>query len=45
MLILQKPITRAELHADLERLLLEHGSEGEYLWGFNLYPEEDGRGS
>ena len=31
----------AELHADLERLLLENGSAGEDLWGFNLYPEED----
>ena len=30
----------AELHADLERLLLENGSAGENLWGFNLYPEE-----
>ncbi|MBQ7253302.1 MAG: hypothetical protein IJS30_01340 [Bacteroidales bacterium] len=32
----------AELHADLERLLLDNGSNGEDLWGFNLYPEEDG---
>ena len=32
----------AELHADLERLLLENGSAGEDLWGFNLYPEEEG---
>ena len=32
----------AELHADLERLLLENGSAGEDLWGFNLYPEEKG---
>ena len=32
----------AELHADLERLLLENGSAGENLWGFNLYPEEEG---
>ena len=31
----------AELHADLERLLLENGSAGEDLWGFNLYPEEE----
>ena len=30
----------AELHADLERLLLENGSAGEDLWGFNLYPGE-----
>lgn len=32
----------AELHADLERLLLENGSLGEDLWGFNLYPDEEG---
>ncbi len=32
----------AELHADLERLLLENGSAEEDLWGFNLYPEEEG---
>lgn len=32
----------AELHADLERLLLENGSVEEDLWGFNLYPEEEG---
>ena len=32
----------AELHADLERLLLENGSAGEDLWGFNLYSEEEG---
>ena len=32
----------AELHADLERLLLENGSAGEDLWGFNLYPHEEG---
>lgn len=32
----------AELHADLERLLLDSGSLQENLWGFNLYPEEQG---
>ena len=32
----------AELHADLESMLLENGSEQEYLWGFNLYPDEIG---
>lgn len=31
----------AELHSDLERLLLEDGSEQEFLWGINLYPEVD----
>lgn len=30
----------ADLHADLERMLLENGSEQSSLWGFNLYPEE-----
>ncbi|MBI4250356.1 hypothetical protein HY622_02100 [Candidatus Uhrbacteria bacterium] len=28
----------AELHADLERVLLENGSRQEDLWGINLYP-------
>ena len=32
----------AELHADLESMLLEQGSEQEFLWGFNLYPDEMG---
>ena len=32
----------AELHADLESMLLENGSEQNNLWGFNLYPEETG---
>ena len=32
----------AELHADLVRLLLENGSAGQDLWGFNLYPDEMG---
>lgn len=31
----------AELHADLEALLLENGSEQSHLWGINLYPEMD----
>ena len=30
----------ADLHADLERMLLEKGSEQTSLWGFNLYPDE-----
>ncbi len=29
----------AELHADLEALLLDDGSERNSLWGINLYPE------
>lgn len=32
----------AELHADLEKLLLEEGSLQESLWGINLYPEVEG---
>jgi hypothetical protein len=32
----------AELHADEEALLLEHGSNQRDLWGINLYPEIDG---
>lgn len=32
----------AEMHADLETLLLESGSRQENLWGFNFYPEMDG---
>lgn len=30
----------AELHADLEALLLEKGSTQSALWGINLYPDE-----
>lgn len=32
----------AELHSDLEQLLLENGSLQEDLWGFNIYPEVEG---
>lgn len=32
----------AELHADLETVLLEKGSKQDVLWGINLYPEENG---
>ena len=32
----------ADLHADLERLLLENSSQQTSLWGFNLYPNETG---
>lgn len=31
----------AELHADLEALLLSNGAAQENLWGINLWPEED----
>lgn len=29
------------LHADLEKCLLENGSQQYALWGINLYPHED----
>ncbi|MBN1870282.1 MAG: hypothetical protein JW847_06900 [Candidatus Omnitrophica bacterium] len=32
----------AELHSDLEALLLEDGSKQKDLWGINLYPEMRG---
>ena len=32
----------AELHSDLEALLLEHGSAQKNLWGVNLYPDLTG---
>ena len=30
----------AELHSDLEALLLDNGSKQKNLWGINIYPEE-----
>jgi hypothetical protein len=30
----------AELHSDLEALLIEDGSRQKDLWGINLYPDE-----
>lgn len=32
----------AELHSDLEALLLENGSRQKSLWGINLYPDMQG---
>ena len=32
----------AELHADLEKMLLENGSQQSDLWGINLYPQLNG---
>ena len=32
----------AELHSDLEALLLQEGSKQKDLWGINLYPEMPG---
>jgi len=34
----------AELHSDLEALLLEDGSRQNDLWGINLYPKLQGEG-
>lgn len=31
-----------ELHADLEALLLEDGSQQQDVWGINLYPDLEG---
>mgnify|MGYP001577860234 CR=1 FL=1 len=28
-----------ELHSDLAELLIEDGSKGQNIWGFNIYPE------
>jgi hypothetical protein len=35
-------VVDAELHADEEALLIEHGSDQADLWGINLYPELEG---
>lgn len=32
----------AELHSDLESLLIRNGSAQESLWGFNIYPQAVG---
>lgn len=32
----------ADMHSDLEALLLQGGSKQEHLWGINLYPELHG---
>jgi len=32
----------AELHSDLEALLLENGSKQKDLWGINIYPDFEG---
>ena len=34
----------AELHSDLEALLLERGSKQKNLWGINIYPDIKGDG-
>ena len=35
-------VVNAELHADEEALLIEHGSDQSDIWGINLYPELEG---
>src|SRR3990167_4199581 len=35
-------VVDAELHSDLEALLIENGSKQKNLWGINLYPEMAG---
>jgi hypothetical protein len=30
-----------DMHADLEKMLLENGSQQRDLWGINLYPENE----
>ena len=32
----------ANMHADIEQMLLSDGSKQDDLWGINLYPEEGG---
>lgn len=32
----------AELHSDLEAILLENGSKQKSLWGINIYPDKRG---
>ena len=34
----------AELHSDLEAILLERGSKQKDLWGINIYPGQKGGG-
>lgn len=31
----------AQMHADIEKLLLDNGSNQEDLWGINLYPNDE----
>ena len=35
-------VVDADLHADQELFLLDNGSEQQYLWGINLYPDHYG---
>lgn len=35
-------VVDAAMHADEEKMLLDHGSKQDDLWGINFYPELDG---
>lgn len=35
-------VVDAEMHADQEDYLLQHGSEQKNLWGINIYPDQVG---
>lgn len=35
-------VVDADMHADLEKYLLDQGSEQDDLWGINLYPAQTG---
>ena len=35
-------VVDAELHADIEQVMLDDGSRQEDLWGINLYPDQFG---
>lgn len=35
-------VVDAELHADEEALLIQHGSDQSDIWGINLYPDLEG---
>ena len=39
--VLEKIAIDAELHSDLESMMLDAGSSQENLWGINFYPRED----
>ncbi len=35
-------VVDASMHADEEKMLLDHGSKQDNLWGINFYPEFEG---
>jgi len=36
-------VVDADMHVDLEKVMIENGSEQKNLWGINLYPEFFGK--